>query len=130
MLECVSGGWARSENKAIFVMATRKKQLGARTLKQWVTAVLSMKGMSDEMSVDGAVQLIHDTPPSRRSSFAEQIWNHRRERTKAMRKNTKKRTVKRAVKRTAKRANPLNSKWKTVKARKLPNGKIQLKVPA
>ena len=51
---------------------------GAQTLAQWVTAVLSAKGQSSEMSVGDAVQIIHDTPASRRSYFAHQIWKNRR----------------------------------------------------
>lgn len=102
------------------------KGKGAQTLAQWVTAVMAMKGLNDAMSVDDAVQMIHDTPQERRSKFAGQIWSNRKARSKGMRRNTKKRTVKRAVKRAK---NPLTSKWKTVKARRLSNGKIQLAIP-
>lgn len=51
---------------------------GARTLAQWVTAVLSMKGESDAMDPAAAVEIIHATPPARRSAFAEEIWRIRR----------------------------------------------------
>lgn len=52
---------------------------GARSLSQWVTAVLSMKGESDAMDQAAAVEMIHATPPARRSAFAEQIWRIRRD---------------------------------------------------
>ncbi|MGH9715598.1 MAG: hypothetical protein ACRD4R_02555 [Candidatus Acidiferrales bacterium] len=52
---------------------------GAHTLSQWVTAVLSMKGQSNAMDQAAAVEMIHATPPARRSTFAEQIWRIRRE---------------------------------------------------
>lgn len=51
---------------------------GAQTLGQWLTAVFSMKGESDAMSVADAVAMIRATPPERRSSFAKQIWSQRR----------------------------------------------------
>ena len=53
---------------------------GARTLAQWVTAVLSMKGQSDAMDPGAAIEVIHATPPARRSAFAQEIWRVRRER--------------------------------------------------
>lgn len=52
---------------------------GARTLAQWLTAVMSMKGQSDAMPVDAAVEMIRATPPARRSEFAQEIWSKRRE---------------------------------------------------
>ncbi|MGH6878113.1 MAG: hypothetical protein ACREHV_12185 [Rhizomicrobium sp.] len=52
---------------------------GARTLSQWLTAVLSMKGQSDAMDQAAAVEMIRATTPARRSTFAEQIWRIRRE---------------------------------------------------
>ena len=51
---------------------------GAKTLGQWLTAVTSMKGESDEMPVDDAVAMIHATPPEARSRFAKEIWRKRR----------------------------------------------------
>jgi len=36
---------------------------GVRTLSQWVTAVLSMKGQSDAMEPAAAIEMIHATPP-------------------------------------------------------------------
>jgi len=36
----------------------------AKTLAQWMAAVMSMKGESDQMPVDAAVQMIHATPPA------------------------------------------------------------------
>jgi len=53
---------------------------GATSLGQWVTAVLSMKGESDDMNVEDAVEMIRATPPERRSRFAQEIWRTRRER--------------------------------------------------
>lgn len=52
---------------------------GARTLGQWVTAVLSMKG-EGPMEPSAAVEVIQATPLERRSSFAQEIWRLRRER--------------------------------------------------
>lgn len=52
---------------------------GAQTLAQWMAAVMSMKGESDQMPVDAAVELIHSTPASDRSRFAREIWRLRRE---------------------------------------------------
>ena len=53
---------------------------GARSLGQWLTAVMSMKGESDTMSVPAAVEMIRATPPERRSEFAREIWHLRRQR--------------------------------------------------
>ncbi len=53
---------------------------GAKSLGQWLTAVLSMKGESDAMDSAAAVEMIHATPPERRSEFAQQIWEIRRKR--------------------------------------------------
>jgi len=55
-------------------------QTGARSLGQWVTAVLSMKGQSQTMTVPAAVEMIRATPPERRSTFAQDIWRLRRQR--------------------------------------------------
>ena len=65
-------------------MGRRTKQCnpcgqGARTLSQWMAAVMSMKGESDQMPVDQAVQMIHATPPEDRSHHAREIWRLRRE---------------------------------------------------
>jgi hypothetical protein len=51
---------------------------GAKTVAQWVTAVLAMKGESDAMPVGEAVDIIRATPHSRRSKFAKEIWSKRR----------------------------------------------------
>jgi hypothetical protein len=53
---------------------------GAKTLGQWLTAVMSMRGDSDAMSIPAAVEMIRATPPGRRSEFASEIWVKRRER--------------------------------------------------
>ena len=52
---------------------------GAQTLGQWLTAVMAMKGQSQDMSVSDAVAMIHATPPDRRSKFAKEIWRKRRQ---------------------------------------------------
>lgn len=52
---------------------------GAQTLAPWMAAVMSMKGESDQMPVDAAVEMIHATPASDRSHFAREIWRLRRE---------------------------------------------------
>jgi hypothetical protein len=59
--------------------AGRGSQQGARNLAQWVVAVMSMKGESGEMSVPAAVAMVRATPPERRSEFAQEIWDRRRE---------------------------------------------------
>lgn len=53
---------------------------GAKSLGQWVMAVMSMRGESDAMSVADAVDMIRATPPEDRSRFAGQIWSRRRKR--------------------------------------------------
>lgn len=53
---------------------------GATSLGQWLTAVMSMKGESGQMSVPEAVAMIRATPPEDRSAFAAEIWRRRRER--------------------------------------------------
>jgi hypothetical protein len=52
---------------------------GAQTLAQWMAAVMSMKGESDQMGVGDAVEMIHATPAIDRSRFAREIWRLRRE---------------------------------------------------
>jgi hypothetical protein len=52
---------------------------GAQSLGQWMAAVMSMKGESDQMPVDAAVEIIHATPAEERSRFARDIWRLRRE---------------------------------------------------
>lgn len=53
---------------------------GAKSLGQWLTAVMSMKGESAEMTVPAAGEMIRATPPARRSEFAREIWAKRRQR--------------------------------------------------
>jgi hypothetical protein len=50
------------------------------SLGQWLTAVMSMRGESDAMSVPDAVSMIRATPPASRSEFAQEIWERRRAR--------------------------------------------------
>jgi hypothetical protein len=52
---------------------------GAENLSEWLTAVFSMKGQSKEMSVPAAVEMIRATSPEKRSEFANEIWNRRRQ---------------------------------------------------
>ncbi len=52
---------------------------GARSLGQWITAVLSMKG-EGPMEPSAAMEIIHATSAEQRSRFAERIWRIRRER--------------------------------------------------
>lgn len=52
---------------------------GARSLSQWVTAVLSLKGESDAMDPESALAMVHATPSSQRSRFAREIWRRRRD---------------------------------------------------
>lgn len=63
-------------------MGTKTRQFnpsgGAQTLAQWVTAVMSLKGESDQIPLGEAIDIIRATPASRRSSFAKQIWQRRR----------------------------------------------------
>ena len=56
------------------------KSQGAESVGQWLTAVTSMKGQSQAMSVGAAVEMIRATPPERRSQFARAIWEMRRAR--------------------------------------------------
>ena len=53
---------------------------GARSLGQWLTAVMSVKGEGDAMPVAAAVEMIRATPPNRRSEFAREIWERRKAR--------------------------------------------------
>ena len=52
---------------------------GATSVGQWLTAVMSMKGESNAMSVKDAVEMIHATSQAKRSEFASDIWNMRRQ---------------------------------------------------
>ncbi len=52
---------------------------GARSLGQWMTAIMAMRGESDLMPVAGAVAMIRATSPQQRSRFAQEIWDKRRE---------------------------------------------------
>jgi hypothetical protein len=52
---------------------------GATSLGQWLAAVMAMKGQADQMTVAAAVEMIRATPPQRRSQFAREIWQKRRE---------------------------------------------------
>lgn len=51
---------------------------GARNLSQWMIAIKSMKGESEEMTPRQAIAMIRETSPNRRSQFADDIWKIRR----------------------------------------------------
>lgn len=59
----------------------RGQSAGARSLGQWIQAVLTVKGQGGSMSLPAAVDLIRATPPARRSEFAAEIWRRRKERS-------------------------------------------------
>jgi hypothetical protein len=40
---------------------------------------MAMKGQSRDMTVSAAVEMIRATPPARRSEFAREIWELRRQ---------------------------------------------------
>ena len=51
---------------------------GAKSVGQWLTAVTSMKGESDAMTVPDAVAMIHATSAAKRSEYARDIWSLRK----------------------------------------------------
>jgi hypothetical protein len=84
--------WAcRSCNTKIGIAMKRRGQ-GVRTrqfnpaesMAQWVAAVLSANGESNEIPQAEAIEIVHATPAADRSKFARQIWQRRR---KGHRKN-------------------------------------------
>jgi hypothetical protein len=50
---------------------------GARSLGQWMVAVMSMKG-SGPMKLADAVAMVRATSPAKRSEYAREIWRLRR----------------------------------------------------
>lgn len=70
-------GYPRGWNPQMTDRALRynpgKKSHGATSVSQWITAVMSMKGMSRQMPKDVAREMVRATPPARRSEFARQI---------------------------------------------------------
>ncbi|MBZ5522239.1 MAG: hypothetical protein LAP21_08355 [Acidobacteriia bacterium] len=56
----------------------KKNPEGARNLAQWMMAVKSMKGESQEMTPRQAIAMIRATSPNRRAHFADDIWKIRR----------------------------------------------------
>ena len=52
----------------------------ARNLSQWMMAVKSLRGESNEMTPRAAIAMIRATSPARRSHFADDIWKIRRAR--------------------------------------------------
>lgn len=59
-----------------------KRGAGAKSLSQYLTAVMTLKGQSDAMSLREAVDLVHNTPAADRSQFAREIWSKRKARAK------------------------------------------------
>ncbi len=53
---------------------------GAKTMAQYVKAVFVLKHGSDQMELQEAIDLIHNTPPEDRSKFAREIYSRRRSR--------------------------------------------------
>lgn len=53
------------------------KAKGAPNLGAYLTALMVLHGDSDAMDFSAARQLIHDTPKTRRSEFAGEIWDKR-----------------------------------------------------
>lgn len=53
---------------------------GALSLAQYLTAVMTLKGESDQMTLSAARQLVRDTPAELRSSYASEIWRRRKAR--------------------------------------------------
>lgn len=54
---------------------------GAKTMGQWVEAVMSLKRQgSGNMTVAQAVEIVRATPPEKRAQFASEIWKRRRAR--------------------------------------------------
>lgn len=56
-----------------------KAAAGARSLGQWLTALMTLKGESDAMTLSDAIAMVHATPAAKRSEFAHDIWRKRRE---------------------------------------------------
>ncbi len=50
---------------------------GAKSMEQYVLALLSMKGQSDAFSHGDAVEMLHDTSAAKRSKYAKEIWAKR-----------------------------------------------------
>jgi hypothetical protein len=57
----------------------KARAAGARSLAQWVMAVISIKGHGP-LPVDESVDMIRATPPAERSYYASEIWRRRRAR--------------------------------------------------
>ena len=53
---------------------------GAQNLGQWVIAVSVLRGESDQMTLSAAREMVRNTPASKRSQFAGEIWSRRRRR--------------------------------------------------
>ncbi|MBM4087127.1 MAG: hypothetical protein FJ272_20245 [Planctomycetes bacterium] len=53
---------------------------GARNLREWLMAVMTVTGQAPQMDLQKAIDLIRATPPEDRSGFASEIWRRRRAR--------------------------------------------------
>jgi hypothetical protein len=63
-----------------FNPSKKKSGSGAKSLSQYLTAVMTLKGQSDAMSLTDAINLVHNTPAADRSKFAGEIWSKRKAR--------------------------------------------------
>ncbi len=66
--------------RPVVQMNPGKESEGAKSLAQWVMAVMAMRGQSSEMSLGQAVRMVKATPPEKRSEYAAEIWRRRRDR--------------------------------------------------
>lgn len=58
----------------------RRQAKGAQSLGQYMKAVLTTQGYEQGMTLDAAVSMLKATPAWKRSEFAREIWDKRRER--------------------------------------------------
>lgn len=53
---------------------------GARTLAEWMEAIMALKGQPSRFTLEQAIAKVRATPAWDRSAFAREIWQRRRER--------------------------------------------------
>ncbi len=75
----------KAMRQAFYAGLRQRNPAGARSLGQWVNAVLSLKGEGGTMDLPAAIALVHATPHAKRSQFAAEIWARRRARGTAKR---------------------------------------------
>lgn len=73
--------WRRS----YFAGFRQRNPAGARSLGQWLNAVLSLRGEGGTMQLQDAIAMVHATPHAKRSEFASEIWRRRQARGTARR---------------------------------------------